>query len=320
MESGLSKKILGGDVRAAAKLMRAIEDDISEATGELQKLYPHTGKAFVIGITGAPGVGKSTLVDALITGFRRRKMTVGVLAIDPTSPFTGGALLGDRIRMGKHNTDKGVFIRSLASRRWAGGLARAAVSMLHVMDAMGEDIILVEAVGAGQGEVNINRVADTTIVVLSPGMGDEIQMMKAGMMETADIFVINKADKEGAENLKTQLEIMLGMPDESAGKWKPIIVPTQAINGNGIAEVVGGILKHKKHLISSGELRNRRKERAKLELTETIEYSLRLQIDRILSDAYQDKVAEKLVDKKANPYTTAAEILKKTIAKLDKKQ
>jgi LAO/AO transport system kinase len=284
MESGLSKKILTGDVRAAAKLMRAIEDDITEATVELQKLYPHTGKSFVIGLTGAPGVGKSTLVDALITHFRKKKMTVGVLAIDPTSPFTGGALLGDRIRMGKHAMDEGVFIRSIASRRWAGGLARATVSMLHVMDAMGEDIILVEAVGSGQGEVNINRVADTTVVVLSPGMGDEIQMMKAGIMETADIFIINKADKDGAENLKIQLGIMLGMANKSAGDWKPIVVMTQANTGDGIAEAAEEIMKHKKHLMSSGEIKKRRKERVKLELAETIEYSLRLQIARKHTD------------------------------------
>jgi LAO/AO transport system kinase len=319
MESGLSKKILTGDVRAAAKLMRAIEDDITEATVELQKLYPHTGKSFVIGLTGAPGVGKSTLVDALITHFRKKKMTVGVLAIDPTSPFTGGALLGDRIRMGKHAMDEGVFIRSIASRRWAGGLARATVSMLHVMDAMGEDIILVEAVGSGQGEVNINRVADTTVVVLSPGMGDEIQMMKAGIMETADIFIINKADKDGAENLKIQLEIMLGMANKSTGDWKPIVVMTQANTGDGIAEAAEGIMKHKKHLMSSGEIKQRRKERVKLELAETIEYSLRLQIDRILSDTYQDKIVEKLLNKKSDPYSAAAEIIKKTVARTDKK-
>jgi LAO/AO transport system kinase len=314
MKDGLTNKILAGDVRAAAKLMRGIEDDLPEAAHELQNLYQYTGKAFVVGVTGAPGVGKSTLVDALIAGFRKKQVTVGVVAIDPTSPFTGGALLGDRIRMGRHSMDQGVFIRSLASRGWAGGLARAAISVIHVLDAMGKDIIFIEAVGSGQGEVDISRVADTTVVVLSPGMGDEIQMMKAGILEAADIFVINKADKDGAENLKTQLETMLGMKTASADSWKPGIILAQAVYDKGIEETIEAIVSHKEYLTSSGEIGQHRRERAKLELVEAIEHSLQLYVNRILDKGYLDKLADSLAQRKINPYSTAEEVVSQALA------
>ena len=294
--------------------MRGIEDDLPEAIEELRNLYVHTGKAYIVGITGAPGVGKSTLVDALITTLRKRKRTIGVVAVDPTSPFTGGALLGDRIRMGKHATDKGVFIRSLASRGWAGGLARAAVSVVHVLDAMGKDIVFVEAVGSGQGEVDICRLADTTLVVLSPGMGDEIQMMKAGILEAADIFIINKADKEGAESLKIQMEQMLGMIPQVDGDWKTVILLAQAVNGKGIEEMVDVILKHKKYLISSGKIEHRRQERARLELTEAIEHSLRLHVNEILDNERFQNLATALAMRQIDPYSAAEEVVKKTLA------
>ncbi len=314
MAKDLTDKILAGDVRAAARLMRGIEDDLPEAIEELRNLYAHTGKAYIVGITGAPGVGKSTLVDALITSFRKRKLTIGVVAVDPTSPFTGGALLGDRIRMGKHATDKGVFIRSLASRGWAGGLARAALSIIHVLDAMGKNIIMVEAVGSGQGEVDISRLADTTLVVLSPGMGDEIQMMKAGILEAADIFVINKADKEGAEILKIQMEQMLGMIPQVEGDWKTVILLAQAVNGKGIEEVVQAALEHKKYLIFSGKIEHRRKERARLELTEAIEHSLRLHVNEILDNGRFQNLAAALAIRQIDPYSAAEEVVKKTLA------
>ncbi|MFC2069515.1 methylmalonyl Co-A mutase-associated GTPase MeaB, partial [Chloroflexota bacterium] len=210
-EMELADKVLVGNIQAAARLMRSIEDEDPAVIKELKGLYPHTGKAYIIGITGAPGAGKSSLVDTMITNFRKRGLTVGVIAIDPSSPFTGGAILGDRIRMQAHSVDKGVFIRSLATRGWVGGLAKAAIGMVHVMDAMGKDIIIVETVGSGQAEVDIARVADTSIIVLTPGMGDEIQMMKAGILEAANILVINKADRDGADNLKRELETMLEM-------------------------------------------------------------------------------------------------------------
>jgi LAO/AO transport system kinase len=313
MEKDLTNKILTGDVRAAARLMRGIEDDLPQAIGELRNLYTHTGKAYIVGITGAPGVGKSTLVDALITSFRKRKLKIGVVAVDPTSPFTGGALLGDRIRMGKHATDKGVFIRSLASRGWAGGLARAALSIVHVLDAMGKDVIMIEAVGSGQGEVDISRVADTTLVVLSPGMGDEIQMMKAGILEVADIFVINKADKDGAESLKIEMEQMLGMIPQVEGKWKPIILLTQAVNGKGIEEVVGSMFEHKEYLISSVKIEYRRQERARLELTEAIEHSLRLHVNELLDNGRFQNLAAALAMRDIDPYSAAEEVVKKAL-------
>jgi LAO/AO transport system kinase len=313
MEINLADRILAGDVRAAARLMRGIEDDLPQAIEELRNLYVHTGKAYIVGITGAPGVGKSTLVDALITNLRKRKLTIGVVAIDPTSPFTGGALLGDRIRMGKHATDKGVFIRSLASRGWAGGLARAAVSIVHVLDAMGKDIIFVEAVGSGQGEVDIVRLADTTLVVLSPGMGDEIQMMKAGILEAADIFVINKADKEGAESLKIQMEQMLNMKPQVEGDWKTIILLVQAVNGKGIEEIVDAMIEHKKYLISNGQIEHRRQERARLELTEVIEHSLRLHVNEILDNGHFQNLAAALAMRQIDPYSAAEEVVKKTL-------
>jgi LAO/AO transport system kinase len=289
--------------------MRAIEDDLPSASAELRILYKHTGNAHVVGLTGAPGVGKSTLVDCLITGFRRRGSTVGVVAIDPTSPLTGGALLGDRVRMGQHATDCGVFIRSLASRGWGGGLARAAVNIAHVLDAMGKDVILMEAVGAGQGEVDISRVADTTLVVLSPGLGDEIQMMKAGILETADIFVVNKADRDGAQNLKTQIEQMLGMKGPKTGDWAPVVVMTQALTGQGVEDVIDTVERHKVFLRESGQAARRRMERARLELREGIEHALRARISAVTGDGRFEEAAGKLAAKKTDPHSAAESVL-----------
>jgi len=311
MEKGLTERIIAGDVRAAAKLMRGIEDDMPEATHELTRLYGHTGNAFIVGVTGAPGVGKSTLVGALITGFRKRGATVGVVAIDPTSPFTGGALLGDRIRMGVHSTDKGVFIRSVASRGWAGGLARAAGRIIHVLDAMGKEVILVEAVGSGQGEVDIHNMSDTTIAVLSPGAGDEIQMMKAGMLEAADIFIVNKSDKEGAENIKVQLELMLGMGVTQNNCWKPDIVMTEAVSGKGIEDAVDAILKHKEYLKSTGETKTRRQARARMELLDAIEHSLQQKIKELVDESKLKSLLDDIARRQLNPYSVAEELVER---------
>jgi len=309
----LAGKILQGDMRAAARLMRGIEDGAPNAVEELNGIYPHTGRAHIVGVTGAPGVGKSTLVNTLISTLRQRNVTVGVVAIDPTSPFTGGALLGDRVRMQKHTTDQGVFIRSLATRGCTGGLSKATISMVHVMDAMGKDIILVETVGVGQAEVDITKVADTSILIMTPGMGDAIQMMKAGILEAADIFVINKADQDDANSLKVELQAMLSMKSYLPGDWKPAIVLTEAINSKGIEELLDEISRHKEFLTSSGGLEKRRKERARLELVEAIESSIKNYIETGLDKDYLEKLIDDLVQRKTNPNSAALEIINRSI-------
>ncbi len=306
----LVSKILEGDVLATARLMKGIEDEVSDAIEELKSLYLHTGRAYTVGVAGAPGVGKSTLIGNLINIFRKKNMTVGVIAVDPTSPFTGGAILGDRIRMQSYGVDKDVFIRSLATRGWKGGLSKATVNMIHVMDAMGKDIIFVEAVGSGQGEVDIARVADTFIVILTPGMGDAIQMMKAGILEAADIFVINKADRDGTENLKTALETMLEMKAHLPGEWKPGIILTEAISDKGTEQLGEEILKHREFLTSSGEVKKRRRERARLELIWAVESSLENHIERMDKD-FLEKLVDDLVQKKTNPQSAALQIMAK---------
>ena len=304
----LASKILAGDTQAASRLITGIEDEAPEALEEIGALYPHTGKAYVIGLTGSPGVGKSTLADNLITLFRKKNMTVGVVAIDPTSAFTGGAILGDRVRMQKHSADKGVFIRSLATRGWVGGLAKATIGVIHVMDAMGKDIVLVETVGSGQIEIDITRAADTTLVVLTPGAGDEIQMMKAGILEAADIFVINKADKQGADNLKVDLESMLRMKTYQAGEWETPIVMTEAICDKGTEELGKEIFRHREFLLSGGELQKRQRERAKLELLDTMESFLHDFIHGLDEGDYLEKVVDDLVQGKTSPHAAAMEI------------
>jgi len=311
MKTKLLDKILEGNVGAAARLMRGVEDEASNAIEELENLYPHTGKAHIVGMTGAPGVGKSTLVDTLIDIFRRKNMTIGVVAIDPTSPFSGGAILGDRVRMQQHGMDKKVFIRSMATRGWAGGLAKTTISMIHIMDAMGKDIILVETVGAGQAEVDIARVADTSIVVLSPASGDEMQMIKAGIMEIADIFVVNKADKDGAYNIATAIEFMLGMKTCLPTDWKPSILLTEAIWNKGTEELAKEILRHREFLISSGELGKRKKQRAKLELIEAIEGSVKNYVYQKIDKGGLEKLVDEVAQRKTSPYSAAAKIIDK---------
>jgi len=311
MKTKLLDKILEGNVSAAARLMRGVEDEAPNAIEELKNLYPHTGRAHIVGMTGAPGVGKSTLVDTLIDVFRRKNMTIGVVAIDPTSPFSGGAILGDRVRMQQHGMDKKVFIRSMATRGWAGGLAKTTISMIHIMDAMGKDIILVETVGAGQAEVDIARVADTSIVVLSPASGDEMQMIKAGIMEIADIFVVNKADKDGAYNIATAIEFMLGMKTYLPTDWKPSILLTEAIWNKGTEELAEEILRHREFLISSGELGKRKKQRAKLELIEAIEGSVKNYVYQEIDKGGLEKLVDEVAQRKTSPYSAAVKIIDK---------
>ena len=304
----LASKVLEGNVQAAARLISRIEDETPDAVEEMNSIYPHAGRAYILGVTGSPGAGKSTLADNLIDAFRKKNMTVGAIAIDPTSAFTGGAILGDRVRMQRHSIDKDVFIRSLATRGWIGGLAKATIGVIHVMDAMGKDVILVETVGSGQIEIDITKAADTTLLVLTPGAGDEIQMMKAGIIEAADIFVVNKADKEGADNIKGGLEVMLGMNTYRPEDWKPPIILTEAIFDKGTEELVSEIFRHREFLISSGELQKRQKERAKLELLETMESFVKDFIHEIDEGDYLEKLIEDLLQGKTTPHQATLEI------------
>ena len=309
----LSDRVLKGDVAAAARLIRCIEDEVAGAAEELEAVYIHTGRAHIVGVTGAPGAGKSTLLGCLIGIFRKKNMKVGVVAVDPTSPFSGGAILGDRVRMQAYGVDKDVFIRSLASRGWKGGLAKATVSTIHVMDAMGKDIIFVEAVGSGQAEIDIARVADTVILVLTPGAGDEIQMMKAGILEAADVFVINKADLEGADKLNLSLEIMLGMQSRPSTGWKPRIILTEATGDKGTDEVAEELLRHREFLISSGDLEKRRQERARLELYWAVESYLKSYIEK-MDPEHLARLVDDLAQRKTNPRTAAMKIITEVLS------
>jgi len=308
----LAKEVLQGNIKATARLIRDVEDELPSAIEELKALYPYTGRSYIIGITGSPGSGKSTLIDMLIDVFRKKGKTIGVIAIDPSSPFSGGAILGDRIRMQRHATDGGVFIRSLATRGWRGGLSRATANIINIMDAMGKDIILIETVGAGQAEVDIINFTHTTMVMLVPGMGDWVQTLKAGILEIADIFVINKADKKGADELKAELEAMLQMSAYSPQAWKPKIFLTEAVNNKGIDELVEGIYQHKEFLIATGGHDTHLKERARLELIEVLKSSLMDHVFQIVNkNNYLEKLIDDLVNKRTDPYSAASDIIKK---------
>jgi len=305
---GLADKVLAGDVRAAARLISRIEDETPGVLEEMDGIYPHTGRAYIVGVTGPPGAGKSTLTDNLISFFRKKNMSIGVIAIDPTSALTGGAILGDRVRMQRHSTDRQVFIRSLATRGWAGGLAKAAIGAIHVMDAMGKDVILVETVGSGQIEIDIVKAADTTLVVLTPGAGDEIQMMKAGILEAVDIFVVNKADREGADRLKADLEAMLMTKSRRPDEWQPGIVLTEAIHDKGTEELAEAISRHREFLVGGGELQKRQRERARLELMETVEGFIKDFIHQVDEGDYLEKLVDDLLEGKTSPHRAALEI------------
>ena len=318
------KKICNGDIRSASRLIRDIEDKLPEAKDKIKKLYVHTGKSFIIGITGAPGAGKSTLIDALITELRKQNKTVGVLAVDPTSPFSGGAILGDRIRMQRHTEDPGVFIRSLATRGTLGGLSQAVGYAIHVMEAMGKDVIIVETVGIGQQEIDIINHAHSVAVVLVPGMGDEVQTMKAGLMEIADVFVINKADRAGAKQLCTELTSMLNSAPQTTGSWRPPIVMIgnafePATFAEKTSELAQKINEHHIYLQNSGRLMERIHRKTMTEINDALHSCLLEPIlSSLVASGELEYFAEKIKNRKADPYSVAEEITEKYFQKRGK--
>ena len=306
----LAEAVLRGEVRAAARLMRDIDDDVPSAREELKHLFHHTGRSHIVGVTGSPGTGKSTLVDHLIQSIRERGQTVGVVAVDPTSPFSGGAILGDRVRMQRHSTDEGVFIRSLATRGHLGGLSRSTHDIVDVMDAMGKDVVLVETVGVGQDEVEIVRLAHTNVVMLIPGMGDEIQAIKAGILEVGDIFVVNKADRSGANRTVRELEIMLAMNHYDEGAWHPPVIKTEALRHIGIPKLIEEIDRHRDYL---GETlwRERQKQRTKEKFLEILRDGLfQNALEKLKTENHLDGVLEDLEERRIDPYSASEKIIK----------
>ncbi len=302
-------KILQGNQLAAARLIRLLEEGDPAGVDGLKTLYPQTGKAYILGITGPPGAGKSTLLTHIISEFRKRDLKVGVVAVDPSSPFSGGALLGDRLRMRRHTEDKGVFIRSMATRGNMGGLSKTTKETTLIYDAMGYEIVLIETVGVGQDEVDVSELAHSTAVVSLPGMGDDIQAMKAGLLEIADIFVVNKADKPGADDVVDQLRMMRDMRTETDGEWKPPIIKTVAINGEGVSDLVEASYAHREYLIESGKFDERNVERENQFFRRLV---MEMAADKIFNSmqdlpAY-DSLLDSLRERKIDPYS-AAEML-----------
>ena len=302
-------KVLAADVRAISRAITAIENHSPESEALLKQLFPHTGQAYLTGVTGAPGTGKSTLVDRLAAYHRKHKERVGVVAVDPTSPYSGGAILGDRIRMQGHAGDTGIFIRSMATRGFLGGLARSTAEVALLLDAAGKRRILIETVGVGQDEIDIVRLADCVLVMLVPGLGDDIQNMKAGLMEIGDIFVLNKADREGADRLEEQLHAMLSLVMPRDG-WHTPVVRTVATENRGVDELAATIERFRKHFESSGERRKKHIEHWKNRLIEMLESRL---LERVLggknSEARLEELAAAVAERKKDPFSAVAELL-----------
>jgi LAO/AO transport system kinase len=302
---GLIERALTGERRAIARLISLVEDGSSDLGTIMRALYPRTGNAYTIGITGAPGAGKSTLTEQVVARARREGRKVGVLAIDPSSPFSGGALLGDRVRMQSHATDPDVFIRSMATRGHLGGISLATPEAVRVLDAVGKDIVVIETVGVGQAEVEITDACDTTLVVVNPGWGDAVQAAKAGLMEIADVFVVNKAERPGAKDAVRELKQMLDMSDAD---WKPEVVETVATKGEGIEELWAAIEKHRAYQEEKGLLEARRRRRVEREIREIVAERFRQRVDSECSDLLQ-QLTEKVVDRQIDPYSAAEELI-----------
>ncbi|WP_030320257.1 methylmalonyl Co-A mutase-associated GTPase MeaB [Streptomyces sp. NRRL B-3229] len=299
-----------GRPRAVARLISLVEGASPQLREVMQTLAPLTGNAYVVGLTGSPGVGKSTSTSALVTAYRKQDRRVGVLAVDPSSPFSGGALLGDRVRMSEHASDPGVYIRSMATRGHLGGLAWSAPQAIRVLDAAGCDVILVETVGVGQSEVEIASQADTSVVLLAPGMGDGIQAAKAGILEIGDVYVVNKADRDGADATARELNHMLGLGESRRpGDWRPPIVKTVASRGEGVDEVVEALEKHRAWMEEHGVLAERRRARAAHEVEAIALTALRERIGDLRGDRRLDALAERIVAGRLDPYRAADELV-----------
>ncbi|WP_323793684.1 methylmalonyl Co-A mutase-associated GTPase MeaB [Nocardioides sp.] len=307
--SDLVASARAGQARAVARLISLVEDESPLLREVTAALAPHTGRAHVIGLTGSPGVGKSTSTSALIRAFREQGRRVGVLAIDPSSPFSGGALLGDRVRMGDHATDEGVFIRSMAARGHLGGLSWSTPQAMRVLDAAGFDVVLVETVGVGQSEVEVAGLADTTVVLLAPGMGDGIQAAKAGILEIGDVYVVNKADRDGAPQVARELRAMLNFAERSEGEWRQPILKTVAQTGDGVSDVVAALDEHRAWLASSGTLAHRRARRARAEIEAIAVASLRRRWTEVGEHDQLDALATAVVDGQSDSYAAADVLL-----------
>ena len=305
-------EILQGTPLAISRLITWLENEDERARPIMEEIYPHTGNAYILGITGSPGTGKSTLTDGVAWQLRQRNLTVGIVAVDPSSPFTGGALLGDRIRMTRHSEDKGVFIRSMATRGALGGLAQFTQGATKVLDASGKDFVVIETVGVGQDEVDVMRVADTTCVVLVPGLGDVIQSMKAGIMEIADIYVVNKSDQPGADQLYSEIMYRVDQDVHMKGrKWVPPVIKTVAVEGKGEDVLLDAIMAHHKYLVNSGDLLVKRRERTRQETLQMIHHELfRIIRARLAENSRIEHMVEAIMDHELSPYTVVEEVVK----------
>ena len=306
----LVERARAGDPRGVARLVSLVEDASPLLREVMAALVPYAGDAAVVGLTGAPGVGKSTVTSALVTAYRAREQRVGVLAVDPSSPFSGGALLGDRVRMQDHTLDRGVYIRSMASRGHLGGLAWSTPQALRVLDAAGCATVLVETVGVGQSEVEVAGLADTTIVLLAPGMGDAVQAAKAGILEVGDVYAVNKADREGADAALRELRHMLSLGERrEPGDWRPPVVKLVASRGEGIDELVAEIARHREWLTASGTLHTRRRERHAGEIEAIAVTALRARMADVRHGRQLAELADAVLDRKLDPYAAADALL-----------